>query len=113
MKPLPTEKEDNIQGNNNDKIFSFEPECGNNIGFLSLLDKDVDGRSMVSFNLDEDDEMLGRRSSRFGVRSRRPSVFRTVTGGEFSRTLCMLGILVFVIVIFVILLVAYNWWGNI
>ena len=113
MEPLQTEREVFKEGNYNVEIFSFEPEFANNIGLLSLPDKDVDGRSMVSFNLDEDDEMLGRRSSRFGARSRRPSVFSTVTGGEFSRTMCMLGILVFVIVIFIILLVAYNWWGNI
>ena len=112
MEHSQTVKEVN-EGNDNDAIFSFDPEFGNNIGFLSLPDKDVDGRSMVSFNLDEEDGMLGRRSSRFGARSRRPSVFSTVTGGEFSKTLCMLGILVLFILIFAILLVVYNWWGNI
>ena len=59
---------------NNVEICNFDPDWQNKIGLLDLPAKDEDQhsincKSIVSFNLDEDEEMLGRRSSNLGTMS--------------------------------------------
>ena len=73
---------------NNVEMCNFYPDWQNKSGLLDLPAKDSDQhsincKSIVSFNLDEDEEMLGRRSSNFGTMSQFPSLFSVVSTGQF------------------------------
>ena len=111
----------NSQEENDSIIITWEKynlpqESEDSTNFLSLPERDVECRSIVSFDLEDGhirEKMLARRSASTRSRGRRPSAFSTITNNEFNQTIGRLGVSILLMFLFVLMLVVYNWWDHI